>query len=215
LEALTKAASQKDTNIMPLAIEAMRARATVGEVSAALEKVFTRYEAPIHTIHGVYGSLYEEGKKTEFDDLRKRVTDFAQQKGRKPRLMIAKIGQDGHDRGAKVVATAFEDLGFEVDIGPLFQTPEEAVKQALAHRVDILGLSSQAAGHRVLVPQVMTALKKAGAKNILVICGGVIPPQDHKALYDQGVAAIFGPGTPLLMAVERVLELLENRATKE
>ncbi len=213
LEALTQAASEKDTNVMPLAIEAMRARATVGEVSEALEKVFTRYEAPIRAIHGVYGDLYGHEKGREVDALRKRVEAFALKEGRKPRLMIAKVGQDGHDRGAKVIATAFEDLGFEVDIGPLFQTPEEAAFQAIAHHVHVLGLSSQAAGHRVLVPQVMAALKKAGAKDILVICGGVIPPQDHKTLYDQGVAAIFGPGTPLLVAAKYVLELLEKRQT--
>ena len=191
----------------------MRLRATVGEVSEALEKVFTRYEAPIHAIHGIYGALYGHEKGREVDALRKRVDAFALKERRKPKLMIAKVGQDGHDRGAKVIATAFEDLGFEVDIGPLFQTPEEAALQAIAHHVHVLGLSSQAAGHRVLVPQVMAALKKAGAKDMLVICGGVIPPQDHKTLYDQGVAAIFGPGTPLLVAVERVLELLEKKDT--
>lgn len=213
LESLTKAASQKDANVMPLAIEAMRARATVGEVSAALEKVFTRYEAPIHAIHGIYGALYGEEKGNEIASLRKRVDAFAQKEGRKPRLMVAKLGQDGHDRGAHVIATAFSDIGFDVDIGPLFQTPEEAAKEAIEHHAHVLGLSSQAAGHRVLVPQVMAALKKAGAKDILVICGGVIPPQDHKTLYDQGVAAIFGPGTPLLKAVEIVLGLLEKKRT--
>ncbi len=211
LEALTRAASQPTTNVMHLAIEAMRARATVGEVSEALEKVFTRYEAPIHAIHGVYGHLYGEEKGKEVAALRKRVDAYAEKEDRKPRLMVAKVGQDGHDRGAKVIATAFEDFGFDVDIGPLFQTPEEVALQAIKNNVHVLGLSSQAAGHRVLVPQVMTALKKAGGEDILVICGGVIPSQDHKALYDQGVAAIFGPGTPLLVAVERVMSLLETK----
>jgi methylmalonyl-CoA mutase len=211
LESLTKAASQNDTNVMPLAIEAMRARATVGEVSEALEKVFTRYEALTHAIQGIYGTLYGQEKGEEIAALRERVEVFTQREGRKPRLMVAKLGQDGHDRGAHVIATAFSDLGFDVDIGPLFQTPEEAAKEAIDHHVHVLGLSSQAAGHRVLVPQVMAALKKAGAQNILVICGGVIPPQDHKILYDQGVAAIFGPGTPLLVAVEKALELLERK----
>lgn len=203
------AASQK--NVLPIAIEAMRARATVGEVSAALEKVYTRYKAPTHTIHGVYGALYEEGNHQDVESFRKRVEAFVQKEGRRPHLMIAKLGQDGHDRGAKVIATAFEDLGFEVENGPLFQTPEEAVKQAIDHKVHVLGLSSQAAGHRILVPQVMAALKAAGAQNILVVCGGVIPPQDHETLYAQGVAAIFGPGTPLLKAAEQTLKLLERK----
>lgn len=208
LHALTVAAAQRDKNIMPLAIEAMRARATVGEVSDALEKVFTRYEAPTQGVHGVYGTLYDSEKHKEVESIRQRVEDFTKRVGSKPRLMIAKLGQDGHDRGAKVIATAFEDLGFEVDMGPLFQTPEEAVQEAVERHVHVLGLSSQAAGHRILVPQVMDALKRIGGQNILVICGGVIPPQDHQSLYDQGVAAIFGPGTSLVEAVKEVLDLL-------
>jgi len=207
LDALTKAASQKNTNVLPLAIEAMRARATVGEVSEALEKVFTRYEAPTHIIHGVYGEKMGKG----LEAFRKRLEAFAKKEGRKPRLMIAKVGQDGHDRGAKVIATAFADLGFDVHVGPLFQTPEEAVKEAIENKVHVLGLSSQAAGHRVLVPQVMAALKAADAKDMLVICGGVIPSQDYKKLYAQGVSAIFGPGTPILEAAETVLGLLERK----
>ncbi len=212
LDSLTQAASEKGTNVMPLAIEAMRARATLGEVSTALEKVFTRYQAPTHTLQGIYGALYGAKRKDELEALRKRVNDFAKREGRRPRLMVAKLGQDGHDRGAKVIATAFADLGFDVDIGPLFQTPQEAAKQAIENDVHILGLSSQAAGHRVLVPQVISALKKEGAENILVICGGVIPPQDYNKLYEEGVAAIFGPGTPLFDAADKVLTLLERRA---
>lgn len=209
LNALTEAASQKDQNILPIAIEAMRARATVGEVSDALEKVFTRYHAPTMTIHGVYGTLYGATQKKELDALVKKVDDFMKKEGRKPCLMVAKVGQDGHDRGAKIIATAFSDFGFDVDIGPLFQTPEEAALEAIEKKVHVLGLSSQAAGHRVLVPQLMAALKEKGGQDIIVICGGIIPPQDHEDLYTQGVSAIFGPGTPLVKAAQKVMELLE------
>ncbi len=211
LEAITKAAAQKNQNVMPFAIEAMRARATVGEVSEALEKVFTRYEAPIRAVHGVYGKIYDQAKHEEVEKIKNRMTLLVKELGYRPRLMVAKLGQDGHDRGAKVIATAFEDLGFDVEIGPLFQTPEEAVKQAVAHHVHVLGLSSQAAGHRILVPQVMEALRKEGRQDIMVICGGVIPYEEYQSLSDQGVAAIFGPGTPLVEAVEKVLGLLEDK----
>lgn len=210
LRALTHAAEQQE-NVLPLAIEAMRARATVGEVSDALEKIFTRYEASPHMIHGVYETLYEKSKGKEIKDIQKRVEKFTQKEGRKPRMMVAKVGQDGHDRGAKIIATAFADLGFDVDIGPLFQTPFEAAKQAAEHKVHVLGLSTQAGGHHVLIPQLMAALKAEKAENIIVICGGVIPPQDYEWLYKQGVSAIFGPGTPLLQAAETVLNLLENQ----
>lgn len=209
LAALTKAADKKDENVMPFAIEAMRARATVGEVSEALEKVFTRYEAPTHVIHGVYGSMYDSEKHDEIKKVKDRVDAFIRKTGHKPRLMIVKLGQDGHDRGAKVIATAFEDFGFDVDIGPLFQTPEEAAHAAIAKKVDVLGLSSQAAGHQVLVPKVMEILKRDGGQDIIVICGGVIPPQDYDSLHHQGVSAIFGPGTPLVEAVSQVLDLLK------
>lgn len=211
LEALTHAAAQKNENILPFAIEAMRARATVGEVSDALEKVFTRYEASTHMIHGVYGPLYGATKATEIKDIQKRVEKFTQKEGRKPRLMVAKVGQDGHDRGAKIIGTAFADLGFDVEMGPLFQTPFEAAKQAAQDQVHVLGLSTQAGGHHVLIPQLMAALKAEKAENIIIICGGVIPPQDYEWLYAQGVSAIFGPGTPLLKAAETVLGLLEGR----
>ncbi len=209
LAALKTAAERNDENVMPFAIEAMRARATVGEVSEALEKVFTRYEAPTHVIHGVYGSMYDSEKHDEIKKVKDRVDAFTQKTGHKPRLMIAKLGQDGHDRGAKVIATAFEDFGFDVDIGPLFQTPEEAAHAAIAKKVDVLGLSSQAAGHQVLVPKVMEILKREGGQDIVVICGGVIPPQDYDLLHRQGVSAIFGPGTPLVEAVSQVLNLFE------
>lgn len=210
LEALTHAAAQKNENILPFAIEAMRARATVGEVSDALEKVFTRYEASPHMIHGVYGPLYGATNATEIKNIQERVEKFTQKEGRKPRLMVAKVGQDGHDRGAKIIGTAFADLGFDVEMGPLFQTPFEAARQAAQDQVHVLGLSTQAGGHHVLIPQLMTALKAEKAENIIIICGGVIPSQDYEWLYAQGVSAIFGPGTPLLQAAETVLGLLER-----
>ncbi len=208
LKKLTEAASDNTINIMPLAIDAMRARATIGEVSDALAKVFTRYKAPTHMIQGVYGSLYASVKGDQIESLRKRVDDYAKSEGRRPRLLVAKLGQDGHDRGAKIIATAFADLGFDVDIGPLFQTPEEVAKQAIENDVHILGLSTQAGGHRILVPQTIENLRKEGAGDILVICGGVIPTQDHKALMAAGVSAIFGPGTSILDAAAKVMDLL-------
>ncbi|MBY0501559.1 MAG: methylmalonyl-CoA mutase [Alphaproteobacteria bacterium] len=211
LEALTRAASKKGNNVMPLAIEAMRARVTVGEVSDALEKIFTRYHAPTHTIHGVYGSLYGETNKNELENLRTRVKEFGKKIGDTPRLMVAKMGQDGHDRGAKIIATAFADLGFDVDIGSLFQTPEEAAQEAIEKKVHVLGISSQAAGHHILVPQLMAALKSKEGKDIIVICGGVIPPQDYETLYAQGVSAIFGTGTPIFVAANTIMDLLEGK----
>lgn len=211
LDALTCAASQENVNVLPFAIEAMRARATVGEVSDALEKVFTRFEATIHMIHGVYGNFYGATKGIEISKIQKRVEKFVRKEGCKPGLMIAKVGQDGHDRGAKIIGAAFSDLGFDVDMGPLFQTPLEAVQQAIERKVHVLGLSTQAGGHRVLIPQVIAALKTKKVDNIIVICGGVIPPQDYDWLYAQGVSAIFGPGTPILKAAEFVLKLLEER----
>ncbi|MBA3813602.1 MAG: methylmalonyl-CoA mutase [Alphaproteobacteria bacterium] len=210
LEALTGAASQKNVNVMPFAIDAMRERATLGEVSDAMEKVFTRYEAEIHMINHVYGTLYGETRGAEIEAIRKRIDKFRRKEGRVPRLMIAKVGQDGHDRGAKIIGTAFEDLGFDVDMGPLFQTPLEAAKKAVKDEVHVLGLSTQAGGHRVLIPELMMALKAEGAEKMIVICGGVIPPQDYEWLYGQGVSAIFGPGTPLIEAAKSVLSLLEG-----
>ncbi|MBX9620886.1 MAG: methylmalonyl-CoA mutase [Alphaproteobacteria bacterium] len=209
LQKLTQAA-KVDTNVMHLAIEAMRARATVGEVSNALEKVFTRYEAPTRTIHGVYGALYEAERPEEVAAFHKRMEAFEKRVGQKPHIMVTKLGQDGHERGAKIIASAFADLGFQVDVGPLFQTPEEAAKAAVQKKIHVLGLSSQAAGHHVLVPQVLKALIAAGGQDILVVCGGVIPLQDYEGLYAQGVVAIFGPGTPLLKAAETILTLLEK-----
>ena len=163
--------------MLALAVDAARARATVGEISDALEKVYGRHRAVTHSIAGVYGSAYESDD--QFASIRQEVAKFAEAEGRRPRMLVCKLGQDGHDRGAKVIATAFADIGFDVDIGPLFQTPEEAVREAIENDVHVIGISSQAAGHQTLVPQVIEDLKQEGADDIIVICGGVIPPQDY------------------------------------
>ncbi|WKZ11639.1 MAG: methylmalonyl-CoA mutase [Gammaproteobacteria bacterium] len=207
LAALTRAAEENRGNLLELAIAAARSRASVGEISDALEKVFGRHRALIHSISGVYGSVYEGDEG--FARVKQEVEHFARRTGRRPRLLVAKLGQDGHDRGAKVIATAFADLGFDVDIGPLFQTPEEAARHAIENDVHVVGVSSQAAGHKTLVPQLTAELARQGGGDILVVCGGVIPPQDHAMLKDAGVAAIFGPGTNVLVSAGQVLELLK------
>jgi len=209
LDALTRGAESNDQNLLALAIDAARARASVGEISDALEKVYGRHSAVIQSISGVYGSAYEGDEA--FADIQNDVTAFAEQEGRRPRLLVVKLGQDGHDRGAKVIATAFADIGFDVDIGPLFQTPEEAARHAIENDVHAVGVSSQAAGHKTLVPQLIEALKQQGAGDILVICGGVIPPQDYQELMDGGVAAVFGPGTNIPVAAGEVLALIKQR----
>jgi methylmalonyl-CoA mutase len=209
LAALTQAAQEETGNLLELAIDAARARATVGEISDALEQVYGRYQAQTHSIAGVYGAAYENDQ--EFAGMKQQIERFAEDEGRRPRMLVCKLGQDGHDRGARVIATAFADLGFDVDIGPLFQTPEEAVNQAIENDVHVIGISSQAAGHRTLVPQVIEGLKKAGASDIIVICGGVIPPQDYDELLAAGVAAIYGPGTNILEAAREVLEKIKAR----
>jgi methylmalonyl-CoA mutase len=204
LDALTAAAREERGNLLELAIDAARQRATVGEISDALEAVYGRYRAMTHSISGVYGAAYSDDQ--EFADSQREVEAFARDEGRRPRMLVSKLGQDGHDRGARVIATAFADLGFDVDIGALFQTPEEAVREAIENDVHVIGISSQAAGHKTLVPQVIEDLKKEGASDIIVICGGVIPPQDHASLLAAGVAAIYGPGTNILLAAREVLE---------
>ncbi len=209
LDALTKGADSNDENLLELAIDAARARASVGEISDALEKVYGRHRAVIHSISGVYGSAYEGDDN--FEKIQSDVAAFAEQEGRRPRLLVVKLGQDGHDRGAKVIATAFADIGFDVDIGPLFQTPEEAARHAIENDVHVVGVSSQAAGHKTLVPQLIEALKQQGAGDILVVCGGVIPPQDYEVLINYGVAAVFGPGTNIPVAAGEVLELIRQR----
>jgi methylmalonyl-CoA mutase len=208
LEALATGAKGKG-NLLELAIEAARARATVGEISDAMESVFGRHRAEIRSISGVYGAQYEGDN--EFGAIRGEVEAFAKEEGRRPRMLVAKMGQDGHDRGAKVIATAFADLGFDVDIGALFQTPDEVAKDAVDADVHVIGVSSQAAGHLTLVPQLIEALRKQKADDILVVVGGVIPAQDYERLKKAGVAAIFGPGTNIPDAARRVLKLIRTR----
>jgi len=205
LQRLTEGA-QGDANLLELAIAATRARATVGEISNALEEVFTRHRAQVRTIAGVYGSAYEGDE--QYAQVHAEVEAFAVAEGRRPRLLVAKMGQDGHDRGAKVIATAFADLGFDVDVGTLFQTPEEVARDAVENDVHIVGVSSQAAGHKTLVPELISQLRAAGGGDILIVCGGVIPASDYQFLRDAGVAAIFGPGTNIPDAAREVLALL-------
>jgi methylmalonyl-CoA mutase len=206
LDALTKCVQTGEGNLLESAVNAASKRASLGEISYACEKIVGRYKAVIRTISGVYSSEYKSDDA--FNEARALVARFAEKEGRQPRIMIAKMGQDGHDRGAKVVSTGYADIGFDVDIGPLFQTPAEAAKQAIENDVHVLGVSSLAAGHKTLVPQVIAELKRLGREDILVIAGGVIPHQDYQFLYDAGVAAIFGPGTSVSRAAKQILEIL-------
>ena len=206
LERITQAAESGEGNLLELAVDAARNRATLGEISDAMEEIFGRYQATIKSISGVYSSEIDDDES--FQKARQMADQFEELEGRRPRIMVAKMGQDGHDRGAKVISTSFADLGFDVDIGPLFQTPEEAAKQAVENDVHILGVSSLAAGHKSLVPQVLDKLKKLGRDDIMVIVGGVIPNQDYKFLYDKGVAAVFGPGTVISDAAQKILGIL-------
>jgi methylmalonyl-CoA mutase len=202
-------AAENGGNLLAASIEAIRARATVGEVSDAMEKVFGRFVATTQCISGVYASEYSDS--AVIDAIRKRTTSFMDKEGRRPRILLTKMGQDGHDRGVKVVATAFADLGFDVDISPMFQTPEEAAKMAVENDVHLVGASSLAAGHKALVPQLIHALKKAGGEDILVIVGGVIPPGDYDFLYQAGAVGVFGPGTAITDSANKVLNALDNR----
>lgn len=206
LAAITKCAETGEGNLLALSIEAAKKRASLGEISYACEKIAGRYKAVIRTVEGVYKS--ESGNDADFQAAQKMVEQFAEKEGRQPRIMIAKMGQDGHDRGAKVVATGYADLGFDVDMGPLFQTPEEAAKQAVENDVHVMGVSSLAAGHKTLVPAVIAELKKLGREDIMVVCGGVIPAQDYDYLYDAGAVAIFGPGTSVAFAGKKIMEIL-------
>ncbi|WP_281858485.1 methylmalonyl-CoA mutase [Litoreibacter halocynthiae] len=208
LAALEEGAKSGEGNLLALAVDAARARATVGEISMAMEKAFGRHRAEVKTLAGVYGAAYEGDEG--FAAIQKDVEDFAEEEGRRPRMLVVKMGQDGHDRGAKVIATAFADIGFDVDVGPLFQTPEEAAQDAVDNDVHVIGISSQAAGHKTLAPKLVEALNAAGAGDILVICGGVIPQQDYDFLYKAGVKAIFGPGTNIPEAAKDILALIRK-----
>ncbi|OJI92104.1 methylmalonyl-CoA mutase [Planktotalea frisia] len=207
LDEVTRRATEGG-NLLEAAIEASRARASVGEISMAMEKVFGRHRAEVKTLAGVYGAAYEGDEG--FAAIQKSVEDFATEEGRRPRMLVVKMGQDGHDRGAKVIATAFADIGFDVDVGPLFQTPEEAAQDAVDNDVHVIGISSQAAGHKTLAPKLVQALKDAGAEDIIVICGGVIPQQDYDFLYKSGVKAIFGPGTNIPKAAQDILAIIRD-----
>ena len=213
LEALTKAAQTRTGNLLELSVEAARKRATLGEISFALEKVFGRYQAAIRSISGVYSS--ESMSDEEFQKARRMADEFAAAEGRRPRILIAKMGQDGHDRGSKVIATAFADLGFDVDIGPLFQTPAEVARHAVENDVHVLGVSSLAAGHKTLVPQVIQELKDLGREDILVIVGGVVPPQDYEFLYNAGAAGVYGPGTVIPDCAQQILKALRASVVEE
>jgi methylmalonyl-CoA mutase len=206
LDAITKACETGEGNLLELSVDAAKKRASLGEISMACEKVFGRYKAVIRSISGVYSSESKSDEK--FKKACELADQFAEMEGRRPRIMVAKMGQDGHDRGAKVVSTGYADMGFDVDIGPLFQTPAEAAKQAVENDVHVLGVSSLAAGHKTLVPQVIDELKKLGREDIMVIVGGVIPHQDYQFLYDAGAVAIFGPGTVITEAGIKILEIL-------
>ncbi len=210
LESLTKAAGSESENLLAASVEAARAGCTVGEMSDALEQAFGRHQAVIRTLSGVYSRAMEEDS-TAVERLRERVEGFLSKEGRRPRLLVAKVGQDGHDRGQKVIATAFSDLGFDVDIGPLFQSPQEVARQAIENDVHVVGVSTLAAGHRVLVPALIRELQRQGRQDILVVVGGVVPPADHQELFDLGVAAIFGPGSVIHEAADELLDALDRR----
>ncbi len=209
LSALTQAAESGEGNLLALAVNAARARASLGEISEALAKVWGRHQAVTRTISGVYSSEY--GEADMIDEVRQHCATFEAEQGRRPRIMVAKIGQDGHDRGAKVIATAFADLGFDVDISPLFQTPAEVARQAMENDVHIVGISSLAGGHKTLLPRLVDELAALGRRDIMVVIGGVIPQQDYDFLLEHGAVAIFGPGTVIPEAAQRVLTELERR----
>jgi methylmalonyl-CoA mutase len=214
LDALAEAARSGEGNLLELSIQAMRLRATVGEVSDALEKIFGRHRADTQKVSGIYAAAYDSGHEGDtmeyWNQLKDDIAKFAIKQGRRPRVMISKLGQDGHDRGAKVVSTAFADLGFDVDIGPLFQTPEECARQAIENDVHAVGVSTLAAGHKTLVPAIIAELKKQGADDIIVFVGGVIPKQDYEFLYASGVKGIYGPGTPIPVSARDVLTHIEQ-----
>jgi methylmalonyl-CoA mutase len=204
------AAAKSNGNLLEAALPAVRARATVGEISDAMEAVFGRFVATTRCISGAYSSEFK-GDNTIISAIKNRTNMFLEKQGRRPRLMVTKMGQDGHDRGFKVIASAYADLGFDVDISPMFQTPEEAAKMAIENDVHVIGASSLAAGHKSLIPALIEELKKIGGKDIIVVAGGVIPPADYDFLYKAGVKAIFGPGTPIPVSADKTLSLLEEK----
>jgi len=210
LNALIEAARSGTGNLLALAIDAARAQATVGEISEALERVYGRYEAPVRVVRGVDAAAAGNGEGT-VQEVRRLVQQFEQAEGRRPRILVAKMGQDGHDRGQKVIATAFADLGFDVDIGPLFQTPAETARQAVENDVHLVGVSTLVAGHLTLVPQLREEMRKHGREDILIVVGGVIPPQDYPALYEAGAVAVVGPGTVIGAASAQLLRVLADR----
>jgi methylmalonyl-CoA mutase len=228
-EAARNPDDNKQANLLALAVDAARARATLGEISQALEDVFGRHVASTQVVQGAYKASYRREHSSdystnskaqsdadalaakEFDEVLSLVKAFHTKEGRRPRILVAKMGQDGHDRGAKVIASGFSDLGYDVDVGPLFSTPEEAAQQAIDNDVHVVGVSSQAAGHKTLVPALIKALKERGGEDILVICGGVIPPQDYEELYNYGVVGVFGPGTRVTLAAKEVLKAIEQK----
>jgi methylmalonyl-CoA mutase len=207
---LTEAARSGTGNLLELAVDAARAKATVGEISESLERVYGRYEAPVRVVRGVYAAEVN-GQPSATDDVRRLVERFEKVEGRRPRILVAKMGQDGHDRGQKVIATAFADLGFDVDVGPLFQTPAETARQAVENDVHIVGVSTLAAAHLTLVPQLREELARYGREDILIVVGGVIPTQDYPALYEAGAAAVFGPGTVIADAAGQLVRVLAER----
>jgi len=209
LAGLRSAAAESEDNLLEAAIAAARARATLGEISDALESVYGRHHAQNQSVGGVYGQAFEHNE--QFSMLQQQIKEFEKSQGRRPRILVAKLGQDGHDRGANVIATALADIGFDVDLSPLFQTPEEIVRQALDNDVHMIGISTQAGAHTQLVPEVMALLKQQNIDDIIVICGGVIPPQDYAALHKVGVAEVFGPGTHIPDAATRLLELIQSK----
>jgi methylmalonyl-CoA mutase len=213
LEAITSAAQSGDGNLLDLTVQAMRLRATVGEVSDALESIYGRHRADTQKVTGVYARVYDSAEGWE--KLQQEINQFAEDFGRRPRVMIAKLGQDGHDRGAKVVATAYADLGFDVDMGVLFQTPAECARQAIENDVHAVGVSTLAAGHKTLVPEIIAELRRQGGEDIVVFVGGVIPRQDYQFLYEAGVQGIYGPGTPIPASAKDVLERIREHLVSQ
>ena len=208
LEEIYQCAVSGEGNLLALAVEATRRRATVGEISFAMERKFGRFNAQAQTVSGVYGSAFSEDE--DWQGISKDIDSFVERHGRRPRMLVCKMGQDGHDRGAKVVATAFADVGFDIDLSPMFSTPEEVARQAIENDVHVVGASSLAAGHKTLVPELIEELKKQGAGDIVVIAGGVIPRQDYDHLYEAGVSCIFGPGTPIPVCAREVLDAVNK-----